>query len=186
MCCADPLNAPALERPVAATLGDPNAPVHIVEFMDPACSTCAAFLPLVKGMMKDNQGAIRLSVRLVPFHRNSDIAVKALEASKLQGKFWSVLERLFATQSKWVIAHQVDPDKLWAELRAVDLDFVRLQADMESPTVLQNMATDIRDSKIMKVVATPEYFVNGRGLPQFGYDQLRTLVGNEISKVKRQ
>ncbi len=175
----------ALRRPHAATFGNPGAPVQIVEFLDPACSTCAEFLPLVKGMMKDHQGDIGLSVRLVPFHPNSDIAVKALEASKLQGKFWPVLERLFATQPRWVIAHRVDPDKLWAELRALDLDVAKLEADMASPAVLGNVATDMQDAKTMKVTATPEYFVNGRGLPEFGYEQLRTLVNDEVKRAKR-
>ncbi|MFO1302135.1 MAG: thioredoxin domain-containing protein [Burkholderiales bacterium] len=175
----------ALQRPHAATLGNPGAPVHIVEFLDPACETCAQFFPLVKGLMKDHQGYIRLSVRLVPFHRNSDIAVKALEASKLQGKFWDVLERLFATQSKWVVGHQVDADKLWAELRRLDLDVARLEADMASPAVQQSLATDMADAKALKVTATPEYFVNGRGLPEFGYEPLRALVDDEVRKAKR-
>lgn len=175
----------ALQRTHAATLGNPGAPVHIVEFLDPACETCAQFFPLVKGLMKDHQGYIRLSARLVPFHRNSDIAVKALEAAKLQGKFWDVLERLFATQSRWVIGHQVDADKLWAELRRLDLDVPRLEADMASPAVLQSLATDMADARALKVTATPEYFVNGRGLPEFGYEPLRALVDDEVKKAKR-
>ena len=177
--------AAALQRPHAASLGNAGAPVHIVEFLDPACETCAQFFPLVKGMMKDHPGDIRLSVRLVPFHRNADVAAKALEAAKLQGKFWEVLERLFATQRKWTIEHQVDPDKVLAELRMLDLDIPRLEADMASPGVLQNLATDVQDAKTLKVTATPEYFVNGRGLPEFGYDQLRRLVDDELKKGKR-
>ena len=175
----------ALQRTHAATLGNPGAPVHIVEFLDPACETCAQFFSLVKGLMKDHQGYIRLSVRLVPFHRNSDIAVKALEAAKLQGKFWDVLERLLATQTMWVTGHQVDVDKLWVQLRSLDLDVARLEADMASPAVQQSMAADMADARILKVTATPEYFVNGRGLPDFGYDQLRALVEDEVRKAKR-
>jgi len=175
----------ALQRPHAASVGNPGAPVHIVEFLDPACETCAQFFPFVKGMMKEHPGDIRLSVRLVPFHRNSDVAAKALEAAKLQGKFWDVLERLFATQGSWVIGHQVDPEKMWPFLRSLDLDMAKLQADMASPTVLQNLATDMQDARTLKVTATPEYFVNGRGLPEFGLDQLRELVSDEVKRSHR-
>lgn len=175
----------ALQRPHAATTGSPGAAVHIVEFLDPACSTCREFYPYVKGLMKDNPGNIRLSVRMVAFHPNSDVAVNALEASKLQGKFWEVLESLLATQPKWVIQHRVDPDRLWAELRTLNLDFAKLQADMESPGVLQNVAMDAQDAKTVKVKATPEYFVNGRPLPQFGYNELRGLVRDELGKARR-
>ncbi len=43
----------------------------------------------------------------------------------------------------------------------------------------------MQDAKTLKVTATPEYFVNGRGLPEFGYDQLRKLVDDELKKSKR-
>ncbi len=38
----------ALASEQAPTLGDPGAQVHIVEFLDPACETCAVFFPMVK------------------------------------------------------------------------------------------------------------------------------------------
>jgi protein-disulfide isomerase len=175
----------ALQRPHAATTGSPGAAVHIVEFLDPACSTCREFYPYVKGLMKDNPGNIRLSVRMVAFHPNADVPVKALEAAKLQGKFWEVLEALLATQPKWVVQHRVDPDGVWAQLRMLDLDLEKLRADMQSPGVLQNIATDAQDAKTVKVKATPEYFVNGRGLPEFGYNELRALVRDELGKSRR-
>jgi protein-disulfide isomerase len=174
----------ALQRAHAATTGNPHAPVHIVEFLDPACETCREFYPYVKRLMKSNPGQVKLSVRMVAFHANSDIAVKALEASKAQGKFWEVLESLLASQPRWVIQHRVDPDRLWAQLRTLDLDFAKLQADMESPAVLQNVAQDAQDAKTMKVRATPEYFVNGRGLPEFGYEPLERLVAGEVAKSR--
>jgi protein-disulfide isomerase len=173
----------ALQRPHAAVVGSPEAKVTIVEFLDPACETCREFYPLVKGLLKDNPGRIRLAVRLVPFHPNSDIAVRALEAAKRQDKFWPVLDQLLATQPRWVQNHRVDPDALMAQLQSVDADFGRLQADMQSPDVAKGVALDLQDAKTLKVTATPEYFVNGRGLPEFGWDQLRSLVGNELAKA---
>lgn len=175
----------ALQRPHAPTVGNPEARVNIVEFLDPACGTCREFYPLVKGLIGDNPGKIKLSIRMVAFHPNSDIAVKALEAAKQQGKFWLVLDRLLASQPRWVTNHRVDPDAVWAQLQAIDLDVGRLKADMESPEVARNIALDAQDSKILKVTATPEYFVNGRGMPDFGYDQLRQLVREEIAAVYR-
>ena len=68
---------------------------------------------------------------------------------------------------------------------SIDLDFGKLRADMASPEVAKIVALDLQDSKTLKVTATPEYFVNGRGLPEFGYEQLRRLVGDEIAKAYR-
>jgi len=175
----------ALQRTHAPMVGNREAKVSIVEFLDPACGTCREFYPLVKGLINDNRGKLRLTIRMVAFHPNSEIAVKALEASKQQGKFWLVLDQLLASQPRWVTNHRVDPDALMAQLQAIDLDFGKLRADMESPEVAKSIALDAQDSKTLKVTATPEYFVNGRGLPEFGYDQLRRLVGDEIAKAYR-
>jgi protein-disulfide isomerase len=174
----------ALQRPHAATKGNATAPVHIVEFLDPACETCREFYPYVKRLMKNHPGQVKLSVRMVAFHANSDLAVKALEASKAQGKFWEVLESLLASQNRWVIQHRVDPERLRAQLQTLDLDLARLQTDMESARVLQNISLDAQDAKTMKVRATPEYFVNGRGLSEFGYEQLEWLVSSEVAKTR--
>ena len=41
---ADP-NRPGLVQMYSPTQGNPEAKVHIVEFLDPACETCASFYP---------------------------------------------------------------------------------------------------------------------------------------------
>ena len=64
------------------TIGDPGAKVHLVEFLDPACETCALFYPMVKQWMAEVPGEIRLSVRHVAFHTGADCAVRILEASR--------------------------------------------------------------------------------------------------------
>ena len=56
-------------------LGAPDARVHIVEFIDPACETCAVFFPAVKQLMAQHPGRIRLSLRHVPFHAGAEFAV---------------------------------------------------------------------------------------------------------------
>ncbi len=175
----------ALQRPLVASMGRPDARVHIVEFLDPACETCADFYPRVKKMLADNPDRIRLSVRLLAFHKGVDVAVKALEASKAQGKFWMVLDRLLASQPRWVVQHNVNADAVWEQLRSLDLDVDRLKADMESPEVKRNMALDAQDAKTLKVTQTPEYFVNGRGLPEFGFAQLQRLVADETASAYR-
>lgn len=77
-------NKDALVRFHSPSLGRADAPVHIVEFFDPACETCAKFYPLVKQMMAANREDIRLTVRYAPFHQGSDEVVKVLEASRKQ------------------------------------------------------------------------------------------------------
>jgi protein-disulfide isomerase len=172
----------ALASEHAPTVGDPGAKVHIVEFLDPACGTCAMFYPMVKGWMAEVPGQIRLSVRHVPFHDGVEYAVKVLEASRNQDKYWETLETLLASQREWVHNHVVQQDRVLPAIASVGLDLEQLEADMNSAEVRERMDKDLQDSKVLKVVATPEYFVNGRPLPSFGQEQLANLVREELQK----
>lgn len=167
------------------SLGNAGARVHIVEFLDPACETCAAFYPLVKKMMAANPADIRLSVRYAPFHQGSDQVVMALEASRKQGKYWEALEALLGSQGAWVQNHRARPDLIWPQLARVGLDTERLKSDMQAPEIARAIAQDVADAKTLKVTKTPEYFVNGRPLPSFGYEQLRDLVQEELLATSR-
>lgn len=178
----NPERQAALASEHAPTLGDPGARVHIVEFLDPACGTCALFYPMVKQWMAEVPGDIRLSVRHVAFHTGVDYAVKVLEASRNQDKYWQTLETLLATQSQWVQNHVVQPDKVLPAIASVGLDVAQLEADMNSVEVLRRMEKDKQDSVLLQVSATPEYFVNGRQLPSFGQQQLANLVREELEK----
>ena len=172
----------ALASEHAPTVGDPGAKVHIVEFLDPACGTCAMFYPMVKGWMAEVPGEIRLSIRHVPFHEGVEYVVRILEASRNQDKYWETLETLLAKQSQWVQNHVVQPDRVLPAIASVGLDVEQLQADMNSAEVRERMEKDLQDSKVLQVVATPEYFVNGRPLPSFGQEQLANLVREELQK----
>ena len=172
----------ALASEHSPTVGGPGAKVHIVEFLDPACGTCAMFYPMVKGWMSEVPGQIRLSIRHVPFHDGVEYVVRILEASRNQGKYWETLETLLATQRQWVNNHVVQPDRVLPAIAGVGLDIEQLEADMGSAEVQERMDKDLRDSKVLKVVATPEYFVNGRPLPSFGQEQLANLVREELQK----
>ncbi len=172
----------ALASEHSPTLGEPGAKVHIVEFLDPACGTCALFFPMVKQWMAEAPGEIRLSVRHVAFHSGSDYAVRILEASRKQDKYWQTLEALLASQNQWVQNHVVQPDKIAPAIAGVGLNMERLTADMHAVEVKQRIAQDKKDSVILKVSATPEYFVNGRPLTSFGQQQLADLIREELRK----
>ena len=172
----------ALASEHSPTLGDPDARVHIVEFLDPACGTCALFYPLVKQWMAEMPDDIRLSVRHVAFHDGSEHALKILEASRIQDKYWQTLEALLESQDQWVQHHIVQPDKLEPAIAGVGLDMEQLRADMSTVDVMRRIEKDKKDSIVLQVVATPEYFVNGRPLPSFGQQQLADLIREELQK----
>jgi protein-disulfide isomerase len=167
------------------TVGNPEAKVHIVEFLDPACETCALFYPHVKQAMAANPDRIRLTVRLVPFHNGSDEVLKLLWAARKQGKFWEALEAMLANQAVWTRNHTVLKESIWKPLETVGLDMAQLKADMNAPEIARQIEQDLKDAKMLKVTQTPEYFVNGRPLPDFGLEQLQQLIRAELQAAYR-
>ena len=180
---ADTARILALESPLAPSIGPADARVHIVEFMDPACETCALFYPHVKKVMAENPGKIRLSVRHVAFHKNADAAVRVLEGARAQGKYFETLEAMLARQDRWVDNHRVVPERIQDAIAAVGLDIARLSDDMNAMEVTQRMQGDLADAKTLTVTKTPEYFVNGRQMQEFGLEELRNLIAGELRRA---
>ncbi len=177
---ANPVVDEALASAQAPTLGDAGAKVHIVEFLDPACETCAQFYPLVKKLVADHPGQVRVSLRHVAFHEGSDYVVRLLEASRKQDKYWPTLEAVLASQAQWAPNHIAQPDLVLQAIAGVGLNIEQLKTDMSTPEVAERAQHDTSDAITMKVTATPEYFVNGRPLPSFGDQQLLELVREEL------
>jgi protein-disulfide isomerase len=176
-------NQPALASKESPTFGSPGARVHLVEFLDPACETCALFFPHVKKLLAANPDRLRLSVRHVPFHPGSELVVRILEAARKQDKYLPVMEALYADQRRWVVNHRVQADQVWPSLGGLGLDMDKLRNDMNAPEVDRRMAQDMGDARILGVTKTPEFFVNGRPLPSFGLEPLQDLVADELRRA---
>jgi protein-disulfide isomerase len=170
-----------LERASAPVKGSADAKVTIVEFLDPACGTCRDFYPLVQQLVNEYPGKVRLMVRYAPLHPGSDQVVKLLEAAHRQDRFWPALELLFNSQPRWVVNHRSQPMRARSILNGMLLDHDKLDIDMNQADVTAAIEQDIQDGQTLGVKATPEFFVNGRPMPSFGYEQLRKLVADAVN-----
>lgn len=167
-------------RDHSPTLGSDDAKVYLIEFMDPACETCAAFYPFVKQIMAANPGKIKLVLRYAPFHDNADYFVKILEAAKRQGKYWETLEVMYKSQPHWASHHRPQPEKIWQFMPMAGVDIERIKQDMNDPAIAKLIEQDLADAKTLNVQKTPGFIVNGRPLQTFGHQQLQELIMAEI------
>jgi protein-disulfide isomerase len=172
-------------RDYSPVLGPADAKVEIVEFFDPACETCRRFYPFVKEILAAEPERVRLVLRYAPFHQNSDYVVALLEAARMQGKYWETLEALLESQDAWVVHHTVQPQQAWMQVQNLGLDLERLQHDMQSPEIAALIRQELADADTLKVMKTPEFFVNGKPLPSFGFEQLQALVQQELASAYR-
>lgn len=184
-----PVDAENLIRPDSPTLGAANAPVTLVESLDPECESCAAFSPAVKKMLKDYDGKIRLVVRYMPLHPNSLNAATFTEAAGEQGKYWEAQELLFQKQPEWSTKHgpQSDPavnidvvlKKYAAEL---GLDITKMNSAFAENRYAAKLQRDLKDGQALEVRQTPTFFVNGRRLARFNETDLKALIDEELAR----
>ena len=174
----------ALIRTHSPIYGNPNAKVTIVEFFDPSCETCRAFYPIVKGIVNASFGQVRLVVRYAPLHKGSDTAVRILESTRQQGKYWEAVERALADQPRWASHGNPQPELIWESLADIGLDLPKARSDAGNPAINELLMQDIADMKALKVTATPGFFVNGTPLRDFGAAQLKALVDQELKRVQ--
>jgi len=174
-------NASTFIRDHSRTLGSDGARVYLVEFMDPACETCAAFSPFVKQMLGAYPGQIKLVLRYAPFHQGADYFVKILEAARRQGKYWETLDVMYKSQPYWASHHDPQPQKVWQFLPAAGLDLERIRRDMNDPAIVKLIEQDLADARTLDVRKTPGFFVNGKPLQTFGSEELLQLVRAEVA-----
>ena len=110
----NPQPAPALaptpaviSNEFAAELGDPSAPVRIVEFTDYQCPFCYRhFLETMPQIIAElvESGRVYYQIKDLPLeqlHPNARVAAAAARCGGDQGDYWAMHDALFDNQSEW-------------------------------------------------------------------------------------
>lgn len=181
-----------LVRPDSAALGPADAKVTVVEFLDPECESCAAVAPQVKSILKDYDGRVRFVVRYMPLHRNAKLAAQYIEAAGEQGKYWEMMEKLFAMQDEWgekhgPAEHNAAPTAPVSELfekygKEIGLNVDQLNSAAGQRKYAEKAERDLRDGQAVGVRGTPTFFVNGRRLARLSISDLRNLINDELNR----
>jgi protein-disulfide isomerase len=84
-------------------LGDPNAPVGIIEFIDMQCGYCREFHMTTFTKIKQqyiDRGKVRYGIRHLPMktHRQALPAAIAVHCAAVNGKAWQMVDALFLDQ----------------------------------------------------------------------------------------
>lgn len=179
-----PQIAEALIRPYSPILGAKEAPVTIYEFFDPACEACRAFHPIVKDILAEHGDAVRVAIRYTPFHGEaSEVAIRMLEAARMQGRFETVLEAVLSMQPRWASHGNMRPDLLLQIGALAGLDTEAAIKQMQSPDVVAVLNQDRADVATVGIRGTPTFFVNGKPVEPFGEATLRALVAAEVAAI---
>jgi protein-disulfide isomerase len=180
------------EKPVAdvalyenqPVIGDPNAPVKIVEFGDFKCPSCKFFtenfFPQIKKEFVDTGIASFYFVNFQFLAPDSLTAGIAAEAVYHQNKdaFWDYYKAIYQMQGDESTAWAT-PDFLVNLARNLNLkiDYEKLRQDIENKTYEKQVLDDNRLAAEYGVNSTPSLFVNGKKTEQIrDFDVIRQAV----------
>jgi protein-disulfide isomerase len=144
-------------------MGDPNAPVTIVEFTDYECPYCARFtldtLPLLKSKYIDT-GKAKLVLRDFPlsFHPNADDAAIAAECARAQSDdevYFEFHDKIFeggALSNARYIQYATD----------LNLDIDKFNTCLNDPKMAEEVQSDLVEGAGYGINGTPGFVINGR------------------------
>lgn len=158
-------------------MGDPNAPITIIEFSDFQCPFCARFdsqtLPLLFEEYIE-QGKVKLVFRDFPIesiHPNAVAASHAAECANDQGKFKDMHDILFENQNQWSRQDTASAVSMFSQYAGeIALDQSEFDSCLTSGKHIDEIRNDLNDGRAYGVTGTPGFFI---GNDQIGYVELK-------------
>jgi protein-disulfide isomerase len=178
----DASTAEALVRPDSPVLGAADAPVTVVEFLDPECPTCATMYPVTEQLLDDYTGRVQLVVRYLPLHNNSVLAAQAAEAAGEQGKYAEMLEALFTTQRDWGNQSTPQTESFVVLAQRLELNVDQFRASLTSNRYAAKIERDAADARALGVRGTPTFFVNGQPVRDLSYAALKSAIETALAR----
>jgi protein-disulfide isomerase len=171
------------------SLGDPNAPVTVIEFGDYQCPGCGQFAQAVEPRLVEEYvatGLVRFEFRDYSFlddrvdGSESDDAAEAAFCAADQGQFWRFHATLYANQYG-ENQGAFDRDRLGAMAEGIGLDTARFDACLNDGAHADGVAAMNDEAAALGLGGTPSFVVNGTVIDYSGYDSLKAAIDAELA-----
>ncbi len=152
-----------------AALGDPEAPITVVEFSDYGCPFCRRYstttFPEIKKAYIDT-GKVYYVFKDYPItqlHPQAEIASQAAECAGAQGKYWEMHEALFAQPEEWDTTEAAARDAMTRYAQEFSLDGTQFASCMQSDTLARSdVEANMAEGRQLGLTGTPSFVINGK------------------------
>lgn len=147
-------------------IGDPNAPITLVEFSDFQCPYCARFFKTTLPLIEENYiktGKVKWIYRDFPIgkHAQAELTAQTAECADEQGKFKEMHDLLFEKQPEW--AENDDAPKFMKNYaKQLGLGAKKFNECLDSKKYALEVRKDLVDGATSGISGTPGFFVNGK------------------------
>lgn len=133
--------------------GNAKGTVTVVEFFDYQCPHCVDMTPIIGDLIKKDSN-VRVVFKEFPIRGPmSEYAARAALAANMQGKYMAFHEALMQTKQPYT------QESILAAAKSVGLSIEKLQTDMNSPAVTDQIAANMKLGQELKLLGTPAFFV---------------------------
>lgn len=143
-------------------LGNPEAKIVIVEFMDYRCSNCKETAPIIHKIIDKYGYKVKVIARDFPVETAHPGATRLSEiayCADKQGKFWQTHDVLYQNQSE--IASDIDSAQIAKISALANLDNKKLQSCLQGQQALLEVNSDYSVGYKYQMRGTPTFFING-------------------------
>jgi len=171
--------------------GKAGSKVTLIEYGDFQCPPCANTYPIAKAVSEQYKEQLQFVFRNFPIstsHPNARAAAGTAEAAGLQGKYWEMHDKIYASQTEWSELTGTDRTKFFEKFASdLGLDINKFNKDIASSSVSDKINLDYAIGKKAGVEATPTFYLNGVKLDPSVYGdeaKLKDAVNVELKKAK--
>ena len=171
----------------APTLGDPNAPVTIVEFSDYECPFCSRFFDQTLARIKSeyvDTGKVKFVYKDFPIVSIHPQAQKAAESARCVREqlgddgYWAMHDMLFEGQQQL----GVTSFKQWA--RELGVNGVQFDSCLDSGKYAEAVGADADEGVALGVNGTPTLFINDvRVVGAVPFEQIAGVIERELENT---
>lgn len=148
-----------------ATLGDPNAPITVVEFADFGCPACRTYetltFPGVREQYIDTGKIFYVYKDLPIVSQHGDLAAQAAECAGEQDQYWAMHRRLFLDPQEWDASEQAASDAFQRYASDIGIDSGALSACVASGRYADEVRADFDEAQALHLIGTPMFFIDG-------------------------
>lgn len=153
------------KRLPSRTIGDPDADVRIVEYMDFQCPPCAKGYFILKSYLKKYPSRIQIEQKYFPWLKKRHALQSAIfaECSAKQERFWEYSHLLLQRQKLWKKLSDDDARLMFRKIaNEVGLDEFALADCVLDEKIKQTILSERNEGKSLGIRHTPTYFINGK------------------------
>lgn len=170
------------------TLGNPDAPVKIIEFADFECPGCAQFATVTEPDVRTRIVEAGLASFTfydfpLPQHKNSQAAHNAAACADDQGRFWQMHDRIFMGQDQWNTQAASNPKPFFEKYAAdAGLNVGVWETCYDQRKYQGRIMANLAEGERRRVGSTPTFIIGEKMYPgAVPYDLLKAIVDSAVA-----